>query len=324
MQREVFCHGYGPKPHWKDKGEKEKREAARLALSSRRQSQRSISRGDSDGEVASPLNHVLDSLTSPSGPEVLCGITPTNTDLPSWPFSPLSCSIAASTNVDQEEQQDHIFGDLDNLLDFSALAAPHSGPSAVPYVSHALPSSASLHEPAGPPYTDSLSAPSTGAQRHDPVGLHDVQANLVNLIVPPVTALTSEHAEETLSREHDLVMHFLDDYSPRLGFQDSNRGWLLYLLSRSRAFLQCSLSMAARRESCHFLGGSEPLKEAQRYRACATQLFAELQAGTFVVLGEDLIVAMHLAHLEVCLALAYHVSVKRRSLDSSPSCNTLS
>ena len=32
----VFCHGYGPKPAWKDKGEKEKEEAIRLKLQSRR------------------------------------------------------------------------------------------------------------------------------------------------------------------------------------------------------------------------------------------------------------------------------------------------
>ncbi|TEA18722.1 ustiloxin B cluster transcription factor ustR [Colletotrichum sidae] len=34
VNRQVYCHGYGPKPEWKDKGEKERQEAIRLQLRS--------------------------------------------------------------------------------------------------------------------------------------------------------------------------------------------------------------------------------------------------------------------------------------------------
>ena len=39
--RGVFCHGYGPKPPWKDRGEKEKEQASRLRLQPRQRRSRS-------------------------------------------------------------------------------------------------------------------------------------------------------------------------------------------------------------------------------------------------------------------------------------------
>ncbi|EME81787.1 uncharacterized protein MYCFIDRAFT_116413, partial [Pseudocercospora fijiensis CIRAD86] len=242
VERDVFCHGYGPKPDWKDKGVKEKREAARLALSSRRQSRQISSRYST-----------------------------------------------AATDTDQPHQS-HPSMDLDTVFDFSNLLSSHSGTPFVP---------SALHDSS---HQASLSGPSARIQNHDPVGIHGVQADLANLIVSRGPALPDEHQQETLSREYDLVMRFLDYYSPKLGTRDSSRGWLLHLLGRSRAFLQCSLSMAALRESSQFVSGSEPfrstLQVAHKHHAYAIQIFAELQAGSIAVLGEDLIVATHLAHLE--------------------------
>ncbi|KAF7186777.1 ustiloxin B cluster transcription factor ustR [Pseudocercospora fuligena] len=305
VERDVFCHGYGPKPDWKDKGVKEKREAVRLALSSRRQSRRLSSDGIGDAHGTSSSNQILNSPKSPLDHATLHFNTPMDPDLPSWPLSPPGCSAAAAAPTDQQQQQQQQNGlsmDLDSFLDLSSLMSSQPEPIVISEALHAPQWDPSLGEPADSANKASTSSPSARPRNHDSVGSHGVQADLASLIVSRGHDLANEHERDTLSREYDLVTRFLDDYRPEVGSRDSSRGWLLYLLGRSRAFLQCSLSMAALRESSLFVPGSEPfqstLQDAYRYRTYAMEMFAELQAAPLTVLGEDLVVATHLAHLE--------------------------
>ncbi|KXT08700.1 hypothetical protein AC579_7580 [Pseudocercospora musae] len=297
VERDVFCHGYGPKPDWKDKGVKEKREAVRLALSSRRQSRRLSRDGIEDGDGASSSYHVS---KSPLDHATVHFNSPMDPDLPSWPLSPLGSSVAGAAATDQ--QQNGLSMDLDSLLDLSSLMSSQPETTVIPDALHAPQWDPSLGEPADSANKASTSSPSARPRNHDSVGSHGVQADLASLIVSRGHDLSNEHERDTLSREYDLVMRFLDDYRPEVGSRDSSRGWLLYLLGRSRAFLQCSLSMAALRESSLFVPGSEPfqstLQDAYRYRTYAMEIFAELHAAPLTVLGEDLVVATHLAHVE--------------------------
>ncbi|KAF0318375.1 PRO1A C6 Zink-finger protein [Colletotrichum asianum] len=72
VDRQVYCHGYGPKPEWKDKGEKERQEAIRLQLRTPNAPRRRISsathsnpRAQSAQTVTSASSMDAGSLISP-------------------------------------------------------------------------------------------------------------------------------------------------------------------------------------------------------------------------------------------------------------------
>ena len=85
--RGIFCHGYGPKPPWKDRGEKEKEQASRLRLQSRRRRGccKTLSGGRSPQGPA--RNAPID--TSDYNPDVIAPVThsPSELDLSSSPRS---------------------------------------------------------------------------------------------------------------------------------------------------------------------------------------------------------------------------------------------
>lgn len=74
--RGVACHGYGPRPAWKDRGDKEKEEAERLQLRRRNQTRRRSSSNATDATSGNSIYCLLPSVTYSSPPPDLVSISP--------------------------------------------------------------------------------------------------------------------------------------------------------------------------------------------------------------------------------------------------------
>ncbi len=68
QMRKIFCHGYGPKPDWKDRGVKEREEANKLLLESRTSGNAAVTVDHStalpESNTAADLDQLLSSSAS--------------------------------------------------------------------------------------------------------------------------------------------------------------------------------------------------------------------------------------------------------------------
>jgi hypothetical protein len=323
--RSLLCHGYGPKPSWKDRGDMERQEASKLQLRSRRRRSQSASVHDPHEDSSQPPTapfsaavteqHALDNGSTNSSIEPSQRAPSMNLFSPSYQPSygefqfefmdslePLEPDTSISTGSGQ------LSNDLwqlptSSVIDFDlnqlfqpALPNAVSGPLMTPAFSDgqrsSLPNVTIMQLEPSP-------AKSPTASRESPHRLS---------FPPTKTGASEQHAPEY---EIELAMSFIDGYILQYSqCKTSNTGqksWLLFLLMRSRTFYYASLSISAYRSCRSFAGDGnaravafEDYQLYQEYRKKALHEFDKLtEADTCSVLGENMICGVQIAHMEV-------------------------
>lgn len=295
--RGILCHGYGPKPPWKDRGEKEREQASMLRLQprQRRRGSKNLSSG------ISPPCSARNASTDDS--DYNLEVTALGIHSPSQ--SDLSLSSLSSS------QDRQAFDFLDSLVTFGSLDAPESSHNDVWL------SSSSAEAPVG--FDDFQ--PTTGSQRSGHLddairfssdswpGPNPAEVPISTLaeFQPPMdgrrldpldsdnnprTSLNSAETLDTLAdfqhpardpqsrpaiglpiaaaaqvfdvdeREVELVMHFIGEtfaiqHTSYRAASTMQRSWLLLLLMRSPTFYYASLSMSAYHYYLSLSGDSE-------------------------------------------------------------------
>ena len=313
--RGVFCHGYGPKPPWKDRGEKEREQANRLQLQSRKICRSrsktmdgSISSQRSSGSSGASTDNPSTSTTDITTPDV---------------FSPLQADLSLSSTSPSQEHTAFDFFDsleLQGSWDLSDLPSNFwTNPS----------SAQTLQDPTvfQPPARDLR--PSSLDASDSSVDIFSVSSTADALVRvgdfrPPARALDSAAGVRfpsgatiaqglgTEEREIELVMHFIGETFPLQ--HDSyrtastkERSWLLLLLTRSPTFFYASLSTSAYHYHLCLPTDSEArqvaLQDYQKYRALALSGFYEIldpsTARPGSPLGEGMICGVQIALMEV-------------------------
>ena len=288
--RGVFCHGYGVKPSWKDRGEQEKEEASRLQMRSRR---RRKSRPD-------PISIHADNAERPltAGPT-----SSLDSGLQSQSSPPsFSAQLSSATTILVNENMDF---DALNTLDVQ------------PDSSWTMDLEAIWFDPPAVDMSNNLQIDSGIS--------HDVAP--IEKAVQPCDSLTtlcghlSPHSDSG-KRATELVMHFLGETFP-LQDRSSQRtplthySWVLNLMMRSSTFYSASLSISA----LHYFNtlpiGSEAravaFQDYQDYRSAALGGLRELMDSTAATsvstpgpyLSEPLICGVQIAFLEVRMLDAF-------------------
>lgn len=312
--RGVFCHGYGPKPSWKDRGEREREEAIRLRIHTRRRRSQP-SQGTSEHPSAQSTSS--SSSSSRSTPEVESAMPELPTiresccasSLENFDFGSLEGPITSTSVLDQQMspfQQSPELARINQFLDFTAQDGQFS--------------------PEIPMLTD-FSDPWTSqapASSNNSLQLNHVHDNTMTkshtLLRLPFLEPKAQDSQISES-EIELVTNFLCDstsgqvYS-RLRSATSPRSWLLFLLMHSPTFYFTSLSISAYNLSHNAFGDrtvhSNALQDHLRYRAKARQCFRDLlQSPISSFDGEVLICGVQIAKLEVIL----EILLTRSSLD---------
>lgn len=269
-QRGVFCHGYGPKPHWKDKGSLEKQEAMRLLHTSSRFQRRRASQEigqTQDVQAPSPL---------PSATEAMMETTTSIGDFIDMPLSPL---------LDYSQHELCLGLALDELWPASSSCASTIPPAEPP-------AQATVFE-SNPP---SLAR---GSWQNQDASIN-IQTVLSRSLLDQAT-----NEPEAMDRGLDLFMRLLEQWRVARLLPESCRTWLLWLLLRSQVFLQCCLSETAYQESVISAPGSNDhhraMADYKDYRRRATEAHSRLEGAPLAMVGEDVIAAVELARLEVLM-----------------------
>ena len=313
--RGVFCHGYGPKPPWKDRGEKEREQANRLQLQSRKIGRSrsktldgSISSQRSSGSSGASTGNPSTSITDVTTPDV---------------FSPLQAEHSlSSTSPSQEHTAFDFFDSLELNGSWDASDLP----------SNFWPNSSAVQTLEEPnvfqPLARDLRPNSfdTSDTSFDPFSVSSNTDALIRLgdIRPPARALDSgagirfpngatvAQGLGTEEREVELVMHFIGETFPlqHVSYRTAStkeQSWLLFLLTRSPTFFCASLSISAYHYHLTLPTDSEAremaLQDYQKYRALALSGFYEILEPSSVrpssPLGEAMICGVQIALMEV-------------------------
>lgn len=295
--RGILCHGYGPKPPWKDRGEKEKEQASRLRIQPRQRRSSSKSLSGSNPPPCSARN------ASTDGSDYNLAVTALGIHSPSQ--SDLSLSSLSSS------QDRQAFEFLDSLVTFGPLGASES-PNNDLWLS-----SSSAEALVG--FDDFQSTSESRRRSHldDPIGYSsdswpgpnpaEVPISALAGFQPPITgqqlasldnnddlqpSLNSVETLDTLAdfqhpprdpqsrpaiglpiaapaqafdvdeREVELAMHFIGEtftlqHTSYRVASTMQRSWLLLLLMRSPTFYYASLSMSAYHYYLSLSGDSE-------------------------------------------------------------------
>ena len=309
--RGVFCHGYGPKPPWKDRGEKEKQQASILRLQPRQH--RSHSKTLSGEMIPQSFARSASIDFSECNHEMNAPVvnSPSQSDLSSSSFT-----------VPQDPQA---FAILDNLETFdlwdvagasndfwlsSSSAETLVGCHDVQPPIEDLPSDStdapdSSRQPASSEYMLSLSSAvelsgsqssATGLQSdhpNEPIGFPsdkaaDIQPPTGDPRHRPTVCLAPAAGAQmstTDEQECELFMHFIGEtfalqHTSYRAASTIQRSWLLFLLMRSPTFYYASLSMSAYHYYLSVSGDSDvrtsTFQAYQKYRTCALTRFSEL------------------------------------------------
>jgi len=299
--RGIFCHGYGPRPDWKDRGDKEKDEAMRLRLQSRSSSTGNTGSGNGSdngtGRVELSTNVVSPGL-GPGTASALGSALPFifNNELAVLEESPLivPSAICSSPTLDFD------------LLEPFPLAASLSVVS--PPDQWQIPSNSQLLD---------------GPHRYD----HGSSSDLLSISVDsgfgysfPGAVPYSQPCEADIS----WAMHFLSETFPlqhrSYSFLPSKeKSWLLFLLMRSSTFYYASLSTSAYHFACSCTKGSVEFDGAKmdfeqhrtralsRYMILLQEKQHQSPGATIAILGEIGICSIHIARLEVRRMTAFSV-----------------
>ncbi|KAK3935497.1 fungal-specific transcription factor domain-containing protein [Diplogelasinospora grovesii] len=301
--RGIFCHGYGPKPAWKDRGDREREEANRLHLQSRRRRESTAARSHvSQPSISSSVSSTT--TTSANSIEV---ITPA--DIGSPLQSPMQSDFSFSLSPTSQERS----AAAATAAEFDFLGAlglgPESSAPATVFGEDLWPSSSAA---------EALVELTHFQQQHpipDPPKSAASQEQALCFPFPGVNGCSSgaQTGSQTPEKEIELVMHFIGDtyalqHNSYRTSSTMQKSWLLYLLTRSSTFYYASLSMSAYHYSLSLSGDSETravaFQDYQTYRTNALSGFRDLTdanrlaTSSASVFGETLICGVQIALLE--------------------------
>lgn len=288
--RGVFCHGYGVKPSWKDRGEQEKEEASRLQMRFRRRRKSrpdpiSIHADNAEQSFTAGLASSLD-----SGSQGQSSSPNFSAQFPSATITPLSENIDFDTLNTLNVQPDSSWTmDLDAIL-------------------------------FDPPAVDM----SNNLQIDSRISRDLVPVEKAGHPCGSLTTLCNHLSPQSDSgkRATELVMHFLGETFPlqdrsSQGTPLTHHSWVLNLMMRSSTFCSASLSISA----LHYFNtlpiGSEArtvaFQDYQNYRSAALRGLRELNDSTAVTsvstpgpdLSEPLVCGVQVAFLEVRMLDAF-------------------
>lgn len=298
--RQIFCHGYGRKPDWKDKGEKERQEAMRLQLESRG-------------------NETRDAVVPSDPPSASSPRLPSSSSSPSLPPTQPSAPEEALFNIDWSTE---LTSPFTNDFSFFSSSPGNNGDSNLEFQPVLFAGNSSNHTTlagdAWPVWTAS-SSDSSGSNNHTQSELLSPVAgssmsDLSFPVAPPDTL-------GRLNKEMDLIMQYISNFcstnsSAGSPASSTSNGWLLFVLTRSPAFYNASLSISAYQQN-HSSSQDDMLHaglyhDYQEYRAHAARLFSVLkQCAICAFPGEELVCAVQLSRLEVRL-VSLHPTILSR------------
>ncbi|KAK3400714.1 fungal-specific transcription factor domain-containing protein [Sordaria brevicollis] len=298
--RNIFCHGYGPKPNWKDRGDKEREEATRLQLQTRRRRRSTATQSHASHPSVS------ESSTSSGGTIDICSPPVTVTEPASLsPFLVSNFSFPLSPSPGHERNGAVEFEYLDALT-----IAPDSftaGYSDDIWMAQEQ--------------TDAVMAETSSAEPLVPQQLLEAPCQSTQTLEGPTPLCLSclgdsstgigMRGPPTSENDIELVMHFIGETCPLQhgSYRSSSatqRSWALFLLMRSPTFYHASLSMSAYHMSLILVGRGDARAKAvhdyQSHRAQALDSFCRLtdpnRQCSGSVFGEKLICSVQLALLE--------------------------
>ncbi len=266
----VLCHGYGPRPTWKDRGDLEKEEARKLRLHAKKHRTVSVSSIGSVGSTAVP---------SPSAEVSEASCMETQADMA------LSCSSpqpVADTDICYfaDSQLEQMTSDFSFSVDQDFWVNEPSYMSA-PFLP--IPPQSLSHQ-SDPNYDGHLSLP---PQSH--FGIKASESDILLLM---------DFLETTFCRQYLLYSH------PSM----PQKSWLLCLMLRSPPFFNASLSMSGYilhlKEPVGSSARELAFSQYQRHRGLAISSFNTLYLNPPGVHGETVVCGVHLALLEVSSILS--------------------
>lgn len=298
--RGIFCHGYGPKPNWKDRGDKEREEANRLQLQTRRRRRSTATQSHASHPSVSEASTSSGGTVDIGSPHIRPAQSPSLSPFLSSNFSfPLSPSSGHEQNAAIEFE----FLDALTIAPDSLTATYNDDVWAIQCnVDAAMVDISPLESAAPQSLTEAPIHSKQPPQIPTPLSLSCLgDSNGSGMHGPP----TSEN-------DIELVMHFIGETCPLQhgSYRSSSatqRSWALFLLMRSPTFYHASLSMSAYHMSLSLAGHSDARAAAvhdyQSHRAQALDSFCDLmnpnRPRSGAVFGESLICSVQLALLEV-------------------------
>ncbi|EAA30506.1 hypothetical protein GE21DRAFT_10633 [Neurospora crassa] len=300
--RGIFCHGYGPKPNWKDRGDREREEANRLQLQTRRRRRSTATQSHASNPSVSESSTSSRGTIDIGSPPIPAAESPSLS-----PFLSSDFSFALSPSSGHERNTGIEFEFLDALtIAPDSLTASYNDDI---WASHGQTDAALVEI--------SPLDPTTALQRLPEVSEHSKQPSEVPTPLS-LSCLGSDngtgsgmHGPPTSENDIELVMHFIGETCPLQhgSYRSSSatqRSWALFLLMRSPTFYHASLSMSAYHMSLTLAGHSDArataVNDYQSHRMQALDSFCELmdvnRQRSGGVFGESLICAVQLALLE--------------------------
>ncbi len=263
--RGVVCHGYGPRPAWKDRGEREQEEVDRLQLRRRSQTRwhaqhPELSNGGPDERHSSHAQESDDVCLSPSLAFA----------------SPAEMALQLSPPQSTEEQDGEPY-DFSTLLDLqpglTALNTPGFWADGMEQLLDATPGLFEHSETTFNGQVESAQGDAGGGKTSNHVA------------VMPTFATSSIHITTLQEREIELMMQFFGEDFGKLhpcyrASSMTDKAWLMWLLHRSPTFFYAALSTSAYfnflKTPPHDGKRTEHFREYDQLRNRAIELYCEL------------------------------------------------
>ncbi|KAH6623947.1 putative C6 transcription factor [Chaetomium tenue] len=290
--RGVACHGYGPRPAWKDRGDKEKEEAERLQLRRCNQTRRSSSSNATDTTSGDSIYCLLPSTAFASPPP----------DLVSFSFSPPT--VDNSSFPFPSSSPAHLDDPSFAFLPESWVPGLDSIPGLTPFGDNS--SIDTLRPPRHTLQDVGLTPPASAL----PTGAESVLDFPANNRLPPSEEreieLTMQYLERDFPRQHPSYG------APTVGV----RAWLMCSFKRSSSFRYASLCISAyfdflKAPSHDGPRRTELFREYDRFKQLAAKAHALLLEASVdgsrgdqslaqrdFMLGEKIVSSVQLAALE--------------------------
>ncbi|KAK0615231.1 fungal-specific transcription factor domain-containing protein [Bombardia bombarda] len=293
-ERGILCHGYGPKPDWKDRGDREKEEAGRLQLQTRRHR---------------PSTATSSSSAAPIEVEEEIDTTEADADLESPTLSPFQSDLSMSMSPPSHDRAlanlHDISHDFLNTFDLANMTPNSSAATDLSFVQ-------GLWHGSSPAECTTALVGMLGC--HPPIPAASPKPQLQTLTFPATSSISTATPDIFPSESDiELIMQFIDQvcplHHPALRMSPPQKGWLLFLLTRSQTFYHASLAISSYHISLGLSGSNgtrvNSRSDYQAHRAKAADGFCELANSAkhqpihiSPIVGETLICAVQLAILE--------------------------
>lgn len=269
QSRGIFCHGYGPKPAWKDRGEKERGEALRLHLQSRKRRNHSLaSSSDASQQPTTSESTALHEMTP----------------MPDL-FTPLQTEFSFSLSPSHAESD----SEFPDALDFTSESA-----------------AAAIRTTLDEPWTNSSSVGALVEWSHFQPQIPILEPAQAFCFGGQGPKISEKEIELVMNFITDTYVTQYVAHGPSSTMQKS---CLLFLLTRSSTFYYTSLSMSAYhcvKLASDGAAHGVVLQDYHEYRKTALSSFASLSiavpspaASLCSLTAERLICGVQIALLEV-------------------------